>query len=82
VPSARYYREQAQLLLGWALAARDPDHATQLTARAMELLGRSLSAEGSHGTDLNQAIMEFNDAQVVRRPALQQQQIQPKRGEG
>jgi len=76
VPSARYYREQAQLLMSWALAASDPDHATQLAARAMELLQRSMTAEGARGLDLDQAIMEFNNEQMRPRPVQQQQQRQ------
>ena len=76
MPSARYYREQAQLLMSWALAASDPDHATQLAARAMELLQRSMTAEGSQGLDLDQAIMEFNNEQMRPRPVQQQQQRQ------
>ena len=83
MPSARYYREQAQLLLIWALAVSESDHATQLTARAMELLKRSMDTEDARGVDLNQAILEFN--QVPFRPRRvqpqqqQQQQTQPKR---
>jgi len=72
--SAHYYREQAQLLISWALAASDPDHVTQLTARAIELLQRSMNAEG--GVALDQAIMEFNNEQMRPRPAQQQQQRQ------
>jgi len=60
----------------WALAARDSDQATQLTARAIDLLQRSMTADGSRGIDLDQAIMEFNDGQMCRRPILQQQQRQ------
>jgi hypothetical protein len=76
MPSARYFREQAQLLLGWALATSDPDHATQLTARAVELLSSSMEAEGARGVDLNQSILEFNESQLRPRPAQQQQQRQ------
>jgi len=76
MPSARYFREQAQLLLNWALRASDPDHASQLTARAIELLNRSMTAEG---VELDQAIAEFNNEQMRLRPRVlqQQQQQQP-----
>jgi hypothetical protein len=73
MPSAHYYREQAQLLLTWAIAASDPHHATQLTARAIDLLNKSMTADGSRGID---AIAEFNNDQL--RPRLQQQQRQSK----
>src|SRR5262249_46579901 len=77
MPSARYYREQAQLLLFWALAAKDLDHATQLTAQAIEQLTRSLQADGARRDDLDQVIMCFNEDQITSRRALQQQQQQP-----
>jgi len=51
----RVYREQAQLLMSSALAASDPDLATQFTAKAIELLQRAMTAEGSRGIDLDQA---------------------------
>ena len=41
MPSVRYYREQAHLLLAWALETSDPDHATQLACQAIELIKRS-----------------------------------------
>jgi len=73
VPSARYYRKQAQLLMMWALAASDPDRATRLTARAIDLLQRSMIAVGSRGIDLDQAIMEFNNGQMRPNPVRQHQ---------
>ena len=78
MPSARYYREQAQLLLGWALATSEVDYATLLTTRAMELLAKANDADRSTVMDLNQAIAEFNEGQMRARPAQQQQQIQPR----
>jgi len=79
MPSAKYYREQAQTLLGWALATADKAYAAQLTARAMELLARSGEAEETP-TGLHQAIAAFNDQQLApARPAQQQQQAQPKK---
>jgi hypothetical protein len=81
MPSVKYYREQAQLLLGWALATNDADQATQLTTRAIELLTRSIQAEGVP-TGLNQAAAEFNALDPdFTRPAQQQQQVQPKADE-
>jgi len=76
MPGARYYREQAQLLLGWALATSEVDYATLLTTRAMELLAKANEADRDNGMDLNRAIAEFNDSQMRPRPAQQQQQIQ------
>jgi len=78
MPSARYYREQAQLLLGWALATSEVDYATLLTTRAMELLAKANEADRDNGMDLNRAIAEFNESQMRVRPAQQQQQIQPR----
>jgi len=54
--------------MSWALAASDPDHATQLAARAIEFLQKSATSEGSRGIDLDQAIMEFNNSQMRSRP--------------
>jgi len=76
MPSARYYREQAQLLLGWALATSEVDYATLLTTRAMELLAKANEADRDNGMDLHRAIAEFNESQMRVRPAQQQQQIQ------
>jgi len=81
VSSARYYREQAQLLLAWALTARDPDHATQLTAQAAELLNRSMTPDSAQRADLDQLIMEFNNEQMRPRLQQQQQQARDKRDE-
>jgi len=78
MPGARYYREQAQLLLGWALATSEVDYATLLTTRAMELLAKANEADRDNGMDLNRAIAEFNESQMRVRPAQQQQQIQPR----
>jgi hypothetical protein len=84
MPSARYYREQAQVLLGWALTTSDAEHATLLTTRAMDLLARSKDVDDAQaGADLNQAIMDFNDQQMrncltQHHQPQQQQQVQPK----
>src|SRR5690242_9332381 len=77
MPGARYYREQAQLLLGWALATSDPDDATLLRTRAMELLAKSNLAGDNRESDCNPAIDEFNDGEFRKRVAQHQQQIQP-----
>ena len=76
MPSARYFREQAQLLLNWALATNDPDYATWLSTRAMEHLAQANQASDGVPDHLHQAITEFNNEQLRGRPKLQQQQIQ------
>ena len=38
MPNSKYYREQARILSDWALAARNPQVASQLTMRAQKLL--------------------------------------------
>jgi hypothetical protein len=75
MPSARYYREQARLLLGWALATTDPDYADLLSTRAMELLAKSNQAGRARTIDLIDAIAEFNDGQMRARPKQQQPPI-------
>ena len=80
MPSARYYREQAQVLLGWALATSDADYANRLTTRAMELLARANEAyQGGAMMDLDQVTAEFNEGQMRPRPIQQQQQVQPRK---
>jgi len=79
MPSARYYREQAQVLLSWALATSDPDYATRLTARAMESLAMANQASGGPG--LSDLIEVFNDAEMRKSPQLQQQQRQTRKDE-
>ena len=74
MPGAKYFREQAQLLLAWALATTDPDYATLLTTRAMELLAKSTQRHGDPAFRLTDALDEFNDQQLRGRPRLQQQE--------
>jgi hypothetical protein len=79
MPTARYFREQAQTLLAWALATNDPDYGTLLTTRAMELLAKADQAGDERTPDLNNAIADLNDGQMRPRPA-QQVQLLPATG--
>jgi hypothetical protein len=45
MPTSKYYREQAQVLAGLALLARDPAEAERFTKSAMEHLERAEVAE-------------------------------------
>jgi hypothetical protein len=87
MPSARYYREQAQLLLTWALATTDPDFAMRLEARACALLALAELPQDQSFRDLTPFVDEFNSQQLLKSdgPApiqqqqqQQQQQSQPK----
>jgi hypothetical protein len=73
MPSARYYREQAQLLLGWALATRDDVYASRLTTQAMELLVKAREANDGRA-DLDLAVREFNETQLDTPHLTQRQQ--------
>ena len=64
MPSARYYREQAQLLLSWAIVTTDPDYATLLSTRAMELLAKANQAGDSRVPDINDTLDDFNAQQM------------------
>jgi hypothetical protein len=86
MPSARYYREQAQLLLTWALATTDPDFAMRLEARACELLALAELPQNQSFSDLAPFLDEFNNQQLrtsvvdpapVRQQQQQQQQARP-----
>jgi hypothetical protein len=86
MPSARYYREQAQLLITWALATTDPDFAMRLEARACELLALAELPQNQSVGDLTPLLDEFNSGQLrksvdpapIRQQQQQQQQAQPK----
>jgi hypothetical protein len=58
-----YYRQQAKLLLSWALAASDPDHAARLEAQACQLLMLAELPEDSD-VDFDHLVDEFNDEQM------------------
>jgi hypothetical protein len=62
--SPRYYREQAQIILSWALAASDPVEASELTARGMEMLAKEAEAYKRGTLDLDWALDEFNSQQL------------------
>ncbi len=84
MPSASYYRDQARLLLSWALAARDPQVAARLEARARLLLAQAELPDCSVVRDLNPILDEFNQQQMAgprqqRQQPQQQQQAQPKK---
>ena len=85
MPSAHYYREQAQLLLTWALATTDPDFAMRLEARACELLALAELPQEQGFSDLTPFLDEFNSQQLLTgddptpvRQQQQQQQARPK----
>lgn len=64
--SARYYKVQAQTLLGWALAASDSGLAAKLNARAMEFLALADQTDDRPAWNLNRAIEQFNNDQLRR----------------
>ncbi len=78
MPSARYYRDQAQILLAWASSTNDADYATLLTTRAMDLLAQANGADDIQAPTLSKAINAFNEQQMGPRPTQQQQHAQPK----
>ena len=47
MPSAKYHREQAQVLAGLALSTHDPKEANRFTQAAMEHLDRAEAMEAS-----------------------------------
>ena len=59
MPSARYYREQAETLLCWARAANDKAYAARLRTPAAEEFEQAETAREAI-TDLNPLLMEFN----------------------
>jgi hypothetical protein len=80
MPSASYYRGQARLLLLWASETSDRFVAARLEARARKLLALADQPDATIVRDLNPLLDEFNNRQMsTRRPAQQQQQIQPER---
>jgi hypothetical protein len=63
MPSARYYREQAKVLLSWAKATRDKAYASRLRERAAKSLAQAKEAREAVA-DLNPLIAEFNEQQM------------------
>lgn len=60
--SARYYREQAALLLSWARAIADEAYAARLRERAVKELEQA--GRAPEVADLNPLLAEFNDQQM------------------
>lgn len=67
MPSARYYREQAKLLLSWARAANDPACAARLNVQAANALEEARDAREAVA-DLNPLLAEFNQQQLFGKP--------------
>lgn len=67
MPSARYYRDQAKLLLSWARAANDPARAARLRTRAANALEEARDAREAV-PDLNPILSEFNQQQLFCKP--------------
>ena len=67
MPSARYYRDQAKLLLSWARAANDPACAARLRTRAANALEEARDAREAV-SDLNPILSEFNQQQLFCKP--------------
>ena len=63
MPSPRYYRQQAKLLLTWAKATKDKAYAARLRACAAMELEQAQEAHEAV-TDLNPLLTEFNTQQV------------------
>src|SRR5258705_11849245 len=59
-----YYRQQALLLLTWALATNDPDYAARLEARACMLLAAAHKPEAPAFHDLTTYVDELNNQQT------------------
>jgi hypothetical protein len=63
MPSERYYRQQATVLLSWARATTDKAWANVLRQRAARELEQAADASGAI-TDLNPLLAEFNERQM------------------
>jgi hypothetical protein len=66
MPNANYYREQARLLLYWAIAASNPQTAERLTKRAQEMLDRARRTDSAAETRVD-ALDIFNASQMTPR---------------
>jgi hypothetical protein len=66
MPSQRYYRNQAKILLSWSKATKDKAYAAELRLRAAKELER---AEEAHEAvaDLNPILAVFNGSQAFRK---------------
>jgi len=63
MPSARYYRRQAKLLLSWAKATQDKSYADRLRTQAATELENAQKAHEAVA-DLNPLLAEFNARQL------------------
>ena len=66
MPSARYYRRQAKLLLSWAKATQDKSYADRLRTQAATELENAQKAQKAHEAvaDLNPLLAELNARQL------------------
>lgn len=63
MPSARYYRRQAKLLLSWAKVTKDKSYADRLRTQAATELAHARQAHEAVA-DLNPLLAEFNAGQL------------------
>ena len=68
MPNANYYREQARLLLYWAIAASNPQTAERLTKRAQEMLALAQRTDAAAEARVD-ALDIFNASQMTPRRA-------------
>jgi hypothetical protein len=66
MPNANYYREQARLLLYWAMAASNPETAERLSKRAQQMLDMAQRADSVVETRVD-ALDVFNASQMTPR---------------
>jgi hypothetical protein len=60
MPNANYYREQARLLLRWAIAASQPEVAERLSKRAQDML--ALADRADTNIDAHAKALDIFDA--------------------
>jgi hypothetical protein len=65
MPSSKYYRTQAKILLMLMLATRDSTRAAKLEAKACEYLDQATLPEDEFN-ELNLLLEEFNNSQLRR----------------
>jgi hypothetical protein len=72
MPNANYYREQARLLLYWAIASSNPQTAERLTKRAQEMLELARRTDSMAEARVD-ALDIFNTSQMTpRRESVKQ----------
>jgi hypothetical protein len=64
MPSARYYKQQAKVLVELASISRDPNRAARLMGRAIEYLTQAGIPEDPTIHNLTAHIDEFNNLQL------------------